>query len=137
MLSTYLVNWSGRPIPSAEMMVMRRVAVMMRTVHDAVEVEFIHDICAGLVHYEKSGVFGSVGGLFFFGDFGEKDGQPNTVDFFIPRRALHRSGDVGMVVGQRMKFTDDGFVSDGYPEDLDTDAARGAGKLKIIVRQQE
>lgn len=54
MLGTYLVNWSGQPIPAPEMMVMRRVAVEMRTIFDAKEVGFVHDICEGIVRYEKT-----------------------------------------------------------------------------------
>ena len=137
MLDTFLVNWSGQPIPPAEMMVMWRVAVEMRTIHGVKEVGFTHDICAGIVRYEKSGIFGAVGGLFFFGDFGSKNDQPNTVDFFIPRHALHMRGGPGMVVGQSMRRQGGKFVSDGYPEDIDEAVASGAGKLKVTVRVEE
>jgi hypothetical protein len=136
MFGTYLVNWSGQLIPAPEMMVMRRVAVEMRTIYDAKEVGFIHDVCEGIVRYEKTGIFGPVGGLFFFGDFGQRNGQPNTVDFFIPRFALHRRGDSGMMVGQAMRFHDGKLVPDGYPEDISPDIARGAGNLKITVRKE-
>ena len=136
MLGTYLVNWSGQPIPAPEMMVMRRVAVEMRTIFDAKEVGFVHDICEGIVRYEKTAIFGAVGGLFFFGDFGSKNDQPNTVDFFIPRYALHLRGGEGMVVGQSARREGSRFEVDGYPEDIDSEIARGAGSLKITVRQE-
>jgi len=137
MLSTYLVNWSGQPIPPQEMMVMRRVAVEMRTIHGVKEVEFVHDICGGIVRYEKPGIFGAVGGLFFWGDFGQKNNQPNTVNFFIPRFALHSRGDPGMVVSMRTRLTEGKWVQDGYPEDVLEDIARGVGELKITVRKEE
>ncbi len=137
MLGTYLVNWSGQPIPAPEMMVMRRVAVEMRTIHGVKEVEFVHDICAGICTYEKTAIFGAVGGLFFFGDFGAKNNQPNTVNFFIPRFALNMRRTPGMVVGQSMRLDGDTFVSEGYPEDIEDSVAKGAGKLKIIVRVEE
>ncbi len=136
MLGTYLVNWSGQSIPAPEMMVMRRVAVEMRTIFDAKDVGFVHDICEGIVRYEKNAIFGAVGGLFFFGDFGSKNDQPNTVDFFIPRYALHLRGGEGMVVGQSARREGSRFKVDGYPEDVDPDIARGAGRLKITVRQE-
>jgi len=136
-MGLYMVNWSGQAIPSAEMMVMRRVAVMMRTVYGAKEVAFTHDICAGIVRFNHSGVFVHVGGLFFFGDFGAKNDQPNTVDFFIPRRALHNRGDQGIVVGQSYRVRDGRAVRDGYPDDVDQATARGAGKLKVIVREED
>lgn len=137
MLGTFLVNWSGQPIPASEMMVMRRVAIEMRTIHGVKEVGFSHDICAGIVRYEKSGIFGAVGGLFFFGDFGARNDQPNTVDFFIPRYALHMRGGPGVIVGQSMRREGNKFVSNGYPDDIDEATASGAGKLQITVRQEE
>jgi hypothetical protein len=82
MMDLFMVNWSGQPIPDQEMMVMRRVAIMMRTVYGATKVGFSHEICAGQVKYVKSGVYGAVGGHFFFGDLGAKNDMPNTVDFF-------------------------------------------------------
>ena len=136
MLDTYLVNWSGQRIPADEMMVMRRTAVEMRTIHGVKEVGFSHELCAGICTYQKTGVFGAVGGLFFFGDFGSKNDQPNTVHFFIPRAALHIRGDLGLVISQSMKLHDGSFVSDGYPEDIDESVAKGAGKLRITVRQE-
>lgn len=137
MLQTYLVNWSGQPIPTPEMMVMRRVAVEMRTIHGVKEVEFVHDICAGICTYQKAGIFGSTGGLFFFGDFGSKNNQPNTVNFFIPRFALHAHRDLGMVVGQSMRWGKDALTSSGYPDDIEDSVAKGAGKLKLTVRIEE
>ena len=136
MLDTYMINWSGQAIPSDEMMVMRRVAVQMRTVYDAKEVVFTHKICAGLTRFEKVGVFGAVGGLYFFGDFGAKNNQPNTVNFFIPRKALHLRTDMGMVVSQSMKLKNGEFVPDDYPEDIDEATAGGYGNLKITVREE-
>ncbi len=137
MLDTFLVNWSGQLIPTDEMMVMRRVAVQMRTIYEAKEVEFVHDICAEIVRYEKTGVFGAVGGLYFFGDFGAKNEQPNTVDFFIPRGALHHRGNIGVVVSQAIRFNGSRYESEGYPEDVDEKIAQGAGKLKITIRQEK
>ena len=137
MLRTFMIDWSGQPIPVSEMMVMRRVAVEMRTIYGVKEVEFVHDICAGLVRFEKSGIFGATGGLFFFGDFGSKNNQPNSVNFFIPRFALHLHGELSMVIGQSMRLKGDRFVQDGYPDDIDEDVAKGTGKLKITVRQEE
>ena len=137
MLGTYLINWSGQLVPAAEMMVMRRVAVEMRTIHGVKEVEFFHDICAGICIYSKTAVFWSVGGLFFDGDFGSKNNQPNKVHFFIPRFALHMRRTPGMVVGQHMRLEGDTFVPDGYPEDVEDSIAKGAGKLKLIVRVEE
>ena len=137
MLGIFLVNCSGRPIPPTEMLVMRRVATEMRTIYGVKEVEFSHDICEGIVRYEHSGIFGTVGGLFFFGDFGEEEGRPNTVNFFIPRYALRWRGNEGMMVSQSMRSDGSGFSSEGYPEDIDPHIASGAGKLKIKVRQEE
>lgn len=136
MLDLFMVNWSGQKIPDQEMMVMRRVAVEMRTIHGVKEVGFIHDVCAGIVRYEKAGIYGTVGGLFFFGDFGSKNDMPNTVDFFIPRFAMHKRSGSGMVVGQSMRLEGTRYVPDGYPEDIDQATASGAGKLKITVRQE-
>ncbi len=132
MLHTFIVNWSGQPIPTEEMMVMRRVAVEMRTIFSATEVTFVHERCEGLVRFLKEGVFGSVGGLFFFGDFGAKNDQPNTVDFFIPRHALRtrRTADM-LLIMQTLRREGDAYVSEGYPE-----VAKGAGKLKITVRAE-
>lgn len=137
MLGTYMINWSGQAIPTAEMFVMRRVAVAMRTIYGVKEVGFTHDICAGIVRFEKDGVFGATGGLFFFGDFGAKNDQSNTAEFFIPRNALHLRGGPGMVISQSLRREGDHFVSDGYPEDIDTGTATGVGKLKITVRKEE
>ncbi len=134
-LNTYLINWSGHAIPDAEMMVMRRVAIEMKTIHGVAEVEFVHDICAGIVRFEKDGVFGAVGGLFFWGDFGAKNNQPNTVDFFIPRYALHRR-EIGMVISQSFRREGNTYISSGYPEDVDEKTARGSGKLKVTVRRE-
>lgn len=133
----FMVNWSGQSIPTAEMMVMRRVAVEMRAVHGVKEVGFVHDLCAGIVRYEKTGVYGASGGLFFFGDFGARNNQPNTVDFFIPRYALRKHSGPRIIIGQSMRREGNKFVSDGYPEDIDEDTASGAGKLKITVRREE
>jgi len=119
------------------MMIMRRVAVEMRTVHGVKEVEFVHDKCAGICTYEKAGVFGAVGGLFFFGDFGSKNNKPNTVNFFIPRFALHTRRISGMVIGQPMRVSGDSLVSDGYPEDVEDSVALGEGKLKLTIRVEE
>lgn len=137
MSGIFMVNWSGQAIPTSEMMVMRRVALEMRTIFGAKEVEFVHDICAGIVRYEKAGIFGAVGGLFFFGDFGCRNNEPNTADFFVPRYALHTRRGFGMIVGQTMRREGNTFVSDGYPEDIDGATASGAGKLKITVRHEE
>lgn len=134
-MDTFLVNWSGQPIPPAEMMVMRRAAVEMRSIYAAKEIEFTHEICAGIVRFVGVGVFGAVGGMFFFGDFGSKNGQLNTVDFFIPRKALHSRGD-DLIVCQSMRYDGARFVPRGYPDDIDASVARGAGKMKITVRQE-
>jgi hypothetical protein len=136
MFETYMVNWSGRPIPEPEMHVMRRVAVQMRTVFEAKEVSFTHEVCDGLVRFEKDGVFGSVGGLFFFGDFGEEEGRPNTVDFFIPRKQLHWRASDEIIIGQTSKFDGVSFVPLGLPDDISPETARGAGELKITVRKE-
>jgi hypothetical protein len=137
MLGTYLVNWSGQPIPAPEMMVMRRVAVEMRTIHGVKEVEFTHDICAGICTYQKTAIFGAVGGLFFLGDFGSRNNQPHTVNFFIPRYALNMRRTPGMIVGQSMRLVGDKWVSEDYPEDIEDSVAKGAGKLKLTVRIEE
>jgi len=136
MLRTYLVNWSGQPIPAPEMMVMRRVAVEMRTIFTAKEVGLVHDICAGIVRFEKASIYVAVGGLFFFGDFGARNNQPNTVDFFIPRSALRNRRDSGMFIAQQMRCEGGQYISDGYPEDIDEAIASGAGKLKITIRKE-
>jgi hypothetical protein len=119
------------------MLVMRRVAVAMRTVYGVKEVSFTHDLCAGIVRYEKTGVFGAAGGLFFWGDFGAKNNQPNTVDFFIPRYALHDRSAPEMLVHNRYTVTPDSVTHSGYPDDVMVDECVTNGKLKIVVRKDD
>ena len=136
MFDLYMMNWSGRPIPERERMVMRRAAVEMRTVHGVREVEFFHDACAGIVRYERDGLFVTKSGLFFHGTLDEKEGQPSTMDFFIPRSALHlRASDI-IVVSQTLRIKDDQVMPVGYPDDIDERIASGAGTLRIKVRQE-
>lgn len=135
-----MVNWSGQSIPSSEMLVMRRVAVMMRTVYGASEVTFSHDVCAGLVRFEKAGVYGAIGGLFFFGDFGAKNNTPNTVVFFIPRFALHRRLEDDAVITKvtyELAADGSGYTLLGYPEDVPQEIVHATGQLKIQVRKAE
>lgn len=136
MMDLFMVNWSGQPVPDQDMMVMRRVAIMMRTVYGATKVGFVHDICAGQVTYEKPGVYGAVGGHFFFGDFGAKNDMPNTVDFFIPRSSLRLQGSVGMVIHQTSRRQADGTMVFDYPEDVDPDIILARGKLKVSVLEE-
>ena len=137
MLETYMVNWSGQVIPAAEVLVMRRVAVEMKTIYGVKEVGFVHEICASIVRFEKDGIYGAVGGLFFFGDLGSKNDQPNTADFFIPRNALHRRRTPRVVIGQWYRREGNQIVTDAYPEDIAENIAKGAGVLKITVRKEE
>jgi hypothetical protein len=130
-----LINWSGKPIPSAELLVLRRVAVSIRTVLQATRVEFTHDRCAGLVRFERAGVFGAVGGLFFFADLGAKDGQPNTTNFFVPRSMLHVRPEEGLVTSQSLRRAGDRFVPSDYPDDIEPEVAAGAGSLTVRVRE--
>lgn len=131
-----MLNWSGRPIPDAELLVLRRVAVWMHTVLQAGKVEFTHDRCAGLVRFERRGVYGTVGGLFFFGDLGARDRQPCTTHFFVPRSMLYVRPEEGLVVSQRLGWRDGRVFPDSYPDDIDPEVASGGGKLKITVREQ-
>lgn len=124
-----MVNWSGRPVVPEHMLVMRAVAAQMLTgIIDAMRVDFTHDLCEGRVTKKKRGVFGSMGGTFFLGDFGQVNDQPHTVDFFIPRGGEHH------------RFTSDSLVIShtydaqghmiGYPADVDVAAFR-KGRIRI------
>jgi hypothetical protein len=135
-LDFMMVNWSGQPIPHAEMMVMRRVAVEMRTFHQARIVEFSHDICAGIVRFDKDGVFNAVGGSFFFGDFGAKNGKENTVVFFLPRRAFRRDEPPDFALMQSGYTDSDQWRPEGRPHLIDRSTAVGEGDLMIRVRHE-
>lgn len=136
MLGIYMVNWSGQPIPPAEMLVMRRVAIEMRVIHGVKEVGFSHDLCAGIVRFEKTGVYGAVDGLYFFGDLGSKNDQPNNAVFFIPHTALRLRERPGMIVANTLRFVGDRYVLEGYPEDIDEATVSGAGKISVTVRRE-
>ena len=132
-----MVNWSGQKVPDEEMFVVRRAAIEMKMVHGACEAEFIHDICQGVVTFDRAGTFGPVGGLFFSADLGEKDGLPNTTTFFIPRSQLKQVRRNDMVVTSTLRVRGNGSISDAsYPDDVDTDTARGKGDLRLIIRKE-
>lgn len=136
MLDTYMVSWTGQPIPAAEQFVMRRVAVQMRTSLSATEVEFVHVLCEGIVRFVGTGVYGALGGLHFFGDLGKKNNKENTANFFIPRNVLRRKADEGIMIQQSFAIRGESVTPNGYPNDIDVETASGAGKLKIKVRKE-
>ena len=109
---------------------MRAIAAQMLTgIIDATRVDFTHDLCEGRVTKKKRGVFGSTGGTFFFGDFGQVNEQPHTVDFFIPRGGEHhRFTSESLVIARTY---DSGSNAMGYPEDVDVAIVR-KGKIRII-----
>ena len=124
-----MVNWSGQPVVAEHMLVMRAVAAQMLTgIIDAARVDFIHDLCEGRVTKKKRGIFGSTGGTFFFGDFGQVNEQPHTVEFFIPRGgAHHRFTSESLVISRTYDVLGNAI---GYPEDVDVEAVR---KWKIRI----
>lgn len=128
-----MVNWSGQAIPTSEMMIMRRVAVEIISTPDITEIGFEHNSCAGIVRHTRACVYGGVGGQLFFGDFGAKNNQPNTVDFFLPRHTLHRTK-WSVLFEHTLRRVGDSFVSDGDPLEIDGHSASGSGRLIMTVR---
>jgi hypothetical protein len=124
----YMLSWSGRRVNHEHMLVMRRVAVQMMTgIIEENRVTFSHELCEGMVERGKQGSFVG-GGVFFFGDFGEHDGSPHTVDFFIPRRAAFTRYTRDSII----TCTTNGPNGIEYPEDIDGAKAFG-GKLRITT----
>lgn len=136
-MNLFMVNWSGAPIPDPEMMVLRRVAVLVQTgVYEATEVGFVHDICEGILKAKGVSVYGAVGGFFFFGDLGQRNGAPNDVDFFLPRRTLHLKAEDTMLTRVTHRLQGDRYAPEGYPDDVDSELMAARGNLRITIRKE-
>jgi hypothetical protein len=135
MYGTMMVNWSGVPIPDQKILVLRRVAVLMRTSLQAEEVSFVHDVCSGFLTYEKSGLYGTVGGLFFKGELDAEGGQPQVAHFLIPHQMLHVRPEDGITIAHHWQRDGDQYVCD-YPDDVPPEMAAGLGGLKVTIRKE-
>lgn len=134
MFEVLMMDWKGHPIPRAHMLVARRVAIMARGALQAIEVGFDHEICAGILYFQHIGIFGAIGGSFFFVDFGAANGQPNTAHFFIPRASMHIKSETGLVFEHALRLERNNIYASEFPDDVPNDEAGGAGRLKVIIR---
>jgi hypothetical protein len=121
-----MLTWSGRPVVPEHMLVMFRIAQQMMTgIIEATTVDFTHEHCEGRLLKGKAGILGNCGGTAFHGDFGEYEGVPHTVDFFVPRYAAHTRLNDGIVTMSRY---DRQTGMSNYPYDVDT---TGLGGIRI------
>lgn len=130
-----LVSYTARRIHDEHMLVMYRAAQQLIVGGYEEEImDFDHDLCSGRVYFKKLGSYGGTGGAFFHGDFGESEGRPNTVDFFIPRSAyrLALTTDALLV---RNTYNARTGEREGYPEDIDpTQVIKGDLRLRPRMR---
>lgn len=102
---------------------------MLTGIIEAEAIDFTHNICEGRLKKGAVGIFGHTGGTFFSGDFGEHEGKPHTVDFFIPRYASHlRLGD-GIVTMTRY---DAKTGTSDYPYDADLAGLSGSARIRTV-----
>ncbi len=112
------------------MLVMFRIAQQMLTgIIEAGTIDFTHSLCEGRLKKGATGIFGNTGGTFFSGNFGEHEGKPHTVDFFIPRYASHLRLGGGIVTMTRYDPT---TGTGSYPYDVDLAGIAGSAKIRTV-----
>ncbi len=125
-----MVGWPVARVVPEHMVILRQIAVQMLTgIHEADKVNFTHELCEGRLERKAAAMYGGMGGTFFFADFGQANGKPQTVDFFIPRHTIHTRIKTDAVVTMLSHTTDSGRP-EVYTSDIDTSILE-KGKLHI------